>query len=74
MAGGSADDSKNVLVVEDTKVLVLCFQPKKAVLRSYEFNPKEEFVGFIAASRLVVILNKETDNFLVLDACNFQTK
>lgn len=40
MAGGSADDSKNVLTVEDTKVVVLSFYPKKTVLRSYEFKPK----------------------------------
>lgn len=38
MAGGSADDAKNILAVEDTKIVVLSFHPKKAVLRSYEFK------------------------------------
>jgi len=40
MAGGSADDARNVLAVEDTKINVLCFHPTKAVLRSYEFKPQ----------------------------------
>ncbi|KAL4484268.1 hypothetical protein ABPG72_006379 [Tetrahymena utriculariae] len=75
MAGTSAEDAANYLIIEQEQVLVATLHPKKIIQRTFNIPANFDFVGYAIPSRSLVFYDKQNFQYKIYDSSNFkQTK